>query len=52
MQDNINMKIQCTTSLKNEKKSTNDFIDIIMSYNQVSLYKPLRGFGSELDLEV
>jgi hypothetical protein len=52
MQDNINLKIECTTNLVNEKKSTNDFIDIIMNYNQVFIYKSLRGFGSEIDLEV
>jgi hypothetical protein len=42
IQDNINMKIN-TTSLINEKKSTNDFIDINMSYNQVYLSNPCKG---------
>jgi hypothetical protein len=35
-----------------EKKTTNEFIDIILIYNQVSLYKYLLWFGSKLELEV
>jgi len=52
MQDIINIKIQCTTSLINENKSSDDFIDFNSSYDQVYLFKPLWGFGSELDIEV
>jgi hypothetical protein len=52
MKDNLNLKIQYKTSLKNEKKLVDDFIDRFLNYSKVALYKTLWGFGSELDLEV